>query len=156
EQRITTLLGRKEAVVIIHGGIGREERTKAQEAFKHDPQVQVLAATDAAGEGINLQRAHLMVNYDLPWNPNKIEQRFGRIHRIGQNEVCHLRNLVANNTREGDVFLRLLDKIEEQRRAYQGKVFDVLGDAFENNPLRGLLIEAIRYGDRPDVRAKLD
>jgi hypothetical protein len=97
-----------------------------------------------------------MVNYDLPWNPNKIEQRFGRIHRIGQTEVCHLWNLVANNTREGEVFIRLLGKIEEQRKAYQGKVFDVLGDAFENNPLRGLLIEAIRYGDRPDVRAQLD
>ena len=58
----------------------------AQEAFRHDPQVQVLLATDAAGEGINLQRAHLMVNYDLPWNPNRLEQRFGRIHRIGQTE----------------------------------------------------------------------
>ncbi|MBS0184604.1 MAG: DEAD/DEAH box helicase [Nitrospira sp.] len=71
--RIGTLLGRKEALVIIHGGLGREERMKAQESFKHDPEVQVLLATDAAGEGINLQRAHLMVNYDLPWNPNRIE-----------------------------------------------------------------------------------
>src|ERR1039457_3820741 len=78
EARVTTLLGRKEAVVVIHGGMGREERMKAQESFKHDPEVQVLIATDAAGEGINLQRAHLMVNYDLPWNPNRIEQRFGR------------------------------------------------------------------------------
>src|SRR5438445_682436 len=103
ESRITTLLGRKEAVVVIHGGLGREERMKAQEAFRHDPEVQVLLATDAAGEGVNLQRAHLMVNYDLPWNPNRIEQRFGRIHRIGQTEVCHLWNLVAEETREGDV-----------------------------------------------------
>jgi len=102
--RITTVLGRREAVVIIHGGMGREERAKAQEAFKHDPDVQVLVATDAAGEGINLQRAHLMVNYDLPWNPNRLEQRFGRIHRIGQTEVCHLWNLVAEETREGDVY----------------------------------------------------
>ncbi len=75
--------------------MGREERLKAQESFRHDPEVQVLVATDAAGEGINLQRAHLMVNYDLPWNPNRLEQRFGRIHRIGQTEVCHLWNLVA-------------------------------------------------------------
>jgi superfamily II DNA/RNA helicase len=89
-----TLLGRKEAVVVIHGSIGREERLKAQESFKHDPEVNVLIATDAAGEGINLQRAHLMVNYDLQWNPNRIEQRFGRIHRIGQTEVCRLWNLV--------------------------------------------------------------
>ena len=116
----------------------------------------VLVATDAAGEGLNLQRAHLMVNYDLPWNPNRIEQRFGRIHRIGQTEVCHLWNLVADDTREGAVFLRLLDKMEEQRRAYGGKVFDVLGEAFEDQPLRELLVEAIRYGDRPDVRARLE
>ena len=100
EQQISTVLGRKDAVVLIHGGMGREERKKAQESFLHDPEVQVLAATDAAGEGINLQRAHLMVNYDLPWNPNRIEQRFGRIHRIGQTEVCHLWNLVADETRE--------------------------------------------------------
>ena len=73
EQRITTLLGRKEAVVTIHGGKGREERLKAQESFKHDPEVQVLVDTDATGEGITLQRSHLMVNYDLPWNPYRIE-----------------------------------------------------------------------------------
>jgi SNF2 family DNA or RNA helicase len=81
ERRIASLLGRPGAVVTIHGGMGREERRKSKERFLHDPEVQVLAATDAAGEGINLQWAHLMVNYDLPWNPNRIEQRFGRIHR---------------------------------------------------------------------------
>ena len=154
--RITTLLGRKEAVVIIHGGLGREERLKAQESFRHDPEVQVLLATDAAGEGINLQRAHLMVNYDLPWNPNRLEQRFGRIHRIGQTEVCHLWNLVADETREGDVYRRLLDKLDLARQALGGQVFDVLGKLqFDGRPLRDLLIEAIRYGDRPDVRARL-
>src|SRR5262249_24249691 len=100
QERITTLLGRPEAVVKIHGSMGREDRMNVQEAFRHNPDVQVLLATDAAGEGINLQRAHLMVNYDLPWNPNRIEQRFGRIHRIGQTEVCHLWNLVADETRE--------------------------------------------------------
>jgi superfamily II DNA or RNA helicase len=156
ESRITTLLGRKEAVVVIHGSLGREERMKAQESFKHDPEVQVLLATDAAGEGINLQRAHLMVNYDLPWNPNRIEQRFGRIHRIGQTEVCHLWNLLADETREGDVYRTLLEKLEEARNALGGQVFDVLGKMqFDGRPLRDLLIEAIRYGERPDVRAKL-
>jgi SNF2 family DNA or RNA helicase len=156
EQRITTLLGRKEAVVIIHGGMGREERMKAQESFKHDPEVQVLLATDAAGEGINLQRAHLMVNYDLPWNPNRIEQRFGRIHRIGQTEVCHLWNLVAEETREGEVYRTLLEKLEQARTALGGQVFDVLGKLqFDGRPLRDLLIEAIRYGERPEVRARL-
>ncbi len=156
ENRITTLLGRKEAVVIIHGGIGREARLKVQESFKHDPEVQVLLATDAAGEGINLQRAHLMVNYDLPWNPNRIEQRFGRIHRIGQTEVCHLWNLVAEETREGDVYRKLLEKLEQARQSLGGQVFDVLGKLqFEGKSLRDLLIEAIRYGDQPEVRARL-
>jgi len=156
ETRITTLLGRKEAVVIIHGGMGREERMKVQEAFRHDPEVQVLLATDAAGEGINLQRAHLMVNYDLPWNPNRIEQRFGRIHRIGQTEVCHLWNLVADETREGDVYRKLLEKLEQARESLGGQVFDVLGKLqFEGKSLRDLLIEAIRYGDQPEVRSRL-
>jgi SNF2 family DNA or RNA helicase len=156
ESRITTLLGRTDAVVMIHGGMGREERLKAQESFKHDPNVQVLLATDAAGEGINLQRAHLMVNYDLPWNPNRLEQRFGRIHRIGQTEVCHLWNLVADETREGDVYRKLLEKLEEARKALGGQVFDVLGKLqFEGRALRDLLIEAIRYGDQPEVRARL-
>ena len=154
--QITTLIGRSEAVVTIHGGMGREERKKSEESFKQDVNVQVLLATDAAGEGINLQRAHLMVNYDLPWNPNRLEQRFGRIHRIGQTEVCHLWNLVAEETREGDVYLSLLKKLEIEQAALGGKVFDVLGKAIAGKELRELLIEAIRYGDRPDIKAKLD
>ena len=154
--RIGTLLGRAQAVVIIHGGMGREDRMRAQEAFRHDPEVQVLLATDAAGEGINLQRAHLMVNYDLPWNPNRIEQRFGRIHRIGQTEVCHLWNLVAEETREGDVYRKLLEKLAQARNTLGGQVFDVLGKLqFDGRSLRDLLIEAIRYGDQPEVRARL-
>src|SRR5579883_648591 len=156
EDRITTLLGRREAVVVIHGSLGREERRNAQEAFLYNPDVKVLIATDAAGEGINLQRAHLMVNYDLPWNPNRLEQRFGRIHRIGQTEVCHLWNLVAAETREGDVYHTLLEKLEVARKALGGQVFDVLGKLqFEGKPLRELLIEAIRYGEQPEVRARL-
>ena len=154
--RIGTVLGREQAIVVIHGGLGREERSKAQEAFRHDPGVQILLATDAAGEGINLQRAHLMVNYDLPWNPNRLEQRFGRIHRIGQTEVCHLWNLVAEETREGDVYRRLLEKLEQAREALGGQVFDVLGKLqFSGRPLRDLLLEAIRYGEQPEVRARL-
>jgi len=154
--RIRTMLGRAEAVVTIHGGMGREERKKAQDAFTQNKDVQILIATDAAGEGINLQRAHLMVNYDLPWNPNRLEQRFGRIHRIGQTEVCHLWNLVADETREGEVFQRLLKKLDEERASLGGQVFDVLGKLmFDNRPLRDLLLEAIRYGDQPEVRARL-
>ncbi|MEH2078942.1 MAG: helicase-related protein [Nostoc sp.] len=154
--RIRTLLGRNEAVVTIHGAMGREERRKAQEAFTQDIDVQVLIATDAAGEGINLQRAHLMVNYDLPWNPNRLEQRFGRIHRIGQTEVCHLWNLVAKGTREGEVYLALFKKIEAEQKALGGKVFDVLGKAIAGTELRELLIEAIRYDDQPEVRDRLN
>jgi superfamily II DNA or RNA helicase len=154
--KIATLLGRPDAVVVIHGGMGREERLKAQESFRFNPDVAVLLATDAAGEGINLQRAHLMVNYDLPWNPNRIEQRFGRIHRIGQQEVCHLWNLIADDTREGDVYRTLLAKLQEARNALGGQVFDVLGKLqFDGRPLRDLLIEAIRYGEQPEVRARL-
>ena len=120
-----------------------------------DKEVLILLATDAAGEGINLQRAHLMVNYDLPWNPNRLEQRFGRIHRIGQTEVCHLWNLLADETREGDVYKRLLEKIKLEREALGGGVFDILGQLFREQRLRDLLIEAIRYGDQPEVKARL-
>lgn len=155
--RIRTLLGSPDVAVVIQGGMGREERRKAQETFLHDPRVLVLVATDAAGEGINLQRAHLMVNYDLPWNPNRIEQRFGRIHRIGQTEVCHLWNLVAEETREGQVYRTLLEKLEQARAALGGQVFDVLGKLqFDGRPLRELLVEAIRYGEQPEVRARLN
>lgn len=154
--RIRNLLGRPEEVVVIHGGMAREQRRHAQEAFTQDKSVSVLVATDAAGEGINLQRAHLLVNYDLPWNPNRIEQRFGRVHRIGQTEVCHMWNLMAEGTREGDVFRRLFEKLERMREQYKGQIFDVLGQVFVEKPLRDLIIEAIRYGDRPDVRARLN
>ncbi|NVM22694.1 MAG: DUF3883 domain-containing protein [Desulfobacterales bacterium] len=154
--KVRNLLGNPTAVVEIHGGMGRVERRKAQNSFVSDPTTEILIATDAAGEGINLQRAHLMVNYDLPWNPNRIEQRFGRIHRLGQREVCHLWNLVAYQTREGAVFRRLFEKLESQREALKGKVFDVLGRVFDEVPLRDLLLDAIRYGDQPEVRAKLE
>ncbi|RKU17112.1 RNA helicase [Candidatus Poribacteria bacterium] len=153
--RIQTLIGNPEAVVTIHGSMRWEERRKVQEDFRNNREVQILVATDAAGEGINLQQAHLMVNYDLPWNPNRIEQRFGRIHRIGQTEVCHLWNLVAAETREGEVFNTLLRKLEQQRDSLGGAVFDVLGKCFANMSLRDLLIEAIREGDRPEVKARL-
>ena len=153
--KIRTRLGRPEAVVVIHGGIGRQDRRKAIEAFMHDPSVVAMVANDAAGEGVNLQRAHLMVNYDLPWNPNRLEQRFGRIHRIGQTEVCHLWNLVAKDTLEGEVYGRLLEKLETAREALGGRVYDVLGRLFQGTEMRDLLMDAIRYGERPQVKARL-
>ncbi len=136
-ERIRRLLGQPEAVVDDPRRDGPRGAPKARKPFTQDKEVQILVATDAAGEGINLQRAHLMVNYDLPWNPNRLEQRFGRIHRIGQTEVCHLWNLVAEETREGEVFIRLLEKLEEEREALGGQVFDVLGQVtFDDRPLR--------------------
>jgi superfamily II DNA or RNA helicase len=155
ESKIRDLLGSKESVVVIHGGIHRDERRAIQELFRNDAAVRILLATDAAGEGVNLQNANLMVNYDLPWNPNRIEQRFGRIHRIGQTEICHLWNMLAIETREGDVFHRLFDKLEVERKALGGQVFDILGEVFENKSLKDLLIEAIRYGDDPERHKEL-
>lgn len=155
--KISSLLGGPETIVTIHGGMQRDRRREAETLFKEDTRVRVMIATDAAGEGINLQRAHLMINYDLPWNPNRLEQRFGRIHRIGQTEVCFLWNLVSDKTREGQVFKRLFTKLEQERAALGGKVFDILGKVrFDNKPLRDLLIEAIRYGSDPARRAELN
>jgi superfamily II DNA or RNA helicase len=153
--KIAGVLGNPDAVTTIHGGTNRDERRKRQALFRSDPDVRILVATDAAGEGVNLQNANLMVNYDLPWNPNRLEQRFGRIHRIGQTEICHLWNLVAKETREGDVYHRLLLKLEIESQALRGRVFDILGEVFEGTSLKDLLVEAIRYGDRPEVRARL-
>ena len=154
-QKIAGVLGNHDAIITIHGGTNRDERRRLQALFRSDPEVRVLVATDAAGEGVNLQCANLMVNYDLPWNPNRLEQRFGRIHRIGQVEVCHLWNLVAKETREGDVYHRLLEKLAIESEALKGRVFDILGEVFEGTSLKELLIRAIRYGDDPDVRARL-
>ncbi len=154
-ERLRSHLGRDDAVVTIHGGTRREDRKKAQERFRTDDDCIYLVATDAAGEGVNLQNAHLLINYDLPWNPNRIEQRFGRVHRIGQREVCHMWSLVAKDTREGDVYARLLQKLDQQRAALGGRVYDVLGQVFEGTSLRDLMIEAIREGDSPDSRAHL-
>lgn len=153
--KVSARLGKPEAVEVIHGGVTREERRKVIERFMQDRDMLVLIANDAAGEGVNLQRGHLMVNYDLPWNPNKIEQRFGRIHRIGQTEVCHLWNIVAADTREGEVYGRLLEKLEAAREALGGRVYDVLGELFEGVALKDLLFEAIQYGEQDEVRQRL-
>ncbi|WP_392755322.1 helicase-related protein [Streptomyces sp. LN590] len=143
--KIGSLLGKPDAVKAIHGGVRRAERRQITEEFTKNRDVQILLATDAAGEGLNLQAAHLMVNYDLPWNPNRIEQRFG----------ARLWNLVASSTREGEVFTRLLEKIDQMRETYGGKVFDVLGEAFAEMPLRDLLLDAIQYGEQADVKDRM-
>lgn len=153
--RIGCLLGDPDAVAAIHGGLSRKERRRAEDRFRES--ARILVATDAAGEGVNLQCAHLMINYDLPWNPNRLEQRFGRIHRLGQKETCRLWNMVAEETREGGVHARLLEKLERERRSLGGKVFDILGGlSFDGRTLRELLVEAVRRGDDPGVRDGLD
>ncbi|GAA2535931.1 helicase-related protein [Microbacterium mitrae] len=149
--RLTQHLGRDDAVITIHGGTKREDRKKAKETFEQNERCVFLIATDAAGEGVNLHKnAHLLINYDLPWNPNRIEQRFGRVHRIGQPNTCFMWSLVADDTREGDVYTRLLEKLEEQRATLGGRVYDVLGQLFQGNALRDLMIAAIREANKPE------
>ncbi len=93
--------------------------------------------------------------YDLPWNPNKIEQRFGRIHRIGQNRVVTCGISSPPTTREGEVYGRLLEKLEAAREALGGRVYDVLGELFEGTALKRPSLEAIQYGEQEDVKARL-
>jgi superfamily II DNA or RNA helicase len=117
----------------IHGGHAPVERKRIQHDFR--TKYQVCVATEAAGEGINLQFCHLMVNYDLPWNPVRLEQRMGRIHRIGQQSKCVVVNFCATNTVEGRLLERLHDKLEEMRADLQGRVYDVIGDLLDHNGL---------------------
>jgi len=125
----------------IHGGMRLEDRIKAESIFKNE--TEVMVATEAAGEGINLQFCHLMINYDIPWNPNRLEQRMGRIHRYGQQKEVYVCNLVAADTREGMVLLKLFDKLEEIRKALgSDKVFDVLSEVLYNKSLSQFLVEA--------------
>jgi SNF2 family DNA or RNA helicase len=121
----------------IHGGMNPHERKRAQEEFRTSRQICV--ATEAAGEGINLQFCHLMVNYDLPWNPTRLEQRLGRIHRIGQTLECHAFNFVAAESEdgqpiiEGRILQRLLEKLEQMRAVLADRVFDVIGEVLSLN-----------------------
>ena len=153
--KLQTLIGKKEAVVWIHGQMERSMRKNTQDKFIHDKDVEILVATDAAGEGVNLQRANLMINYDMPWNLNRIEQRFGRIHRINQREECYLWNLVADGTREGYVLGVLLDKLERQRKALGDKVYDVLGSMYEGASLHKIMIKAIMEKSIPELESTL-
>ena len=126
----------------IHGGMRLEERINAEKFFQHEKQIMV--ATEAAGEGINLQFCHLMINYDIPWNPNRLEQRMGRIHRYGQQKDVYVFNLVAEDTREGKVLAKIFDKLEEIRKAMgSDKVFDVIGDTFYGKNLYQLILDAV-------------
>lgn len=129
-------------IVEIHGGMNAVQRKQAQEDFRTS--AQICLATDAAGEGINLQFCHLMINYDMPWNPNRLEQRMGRVHRIGQKYDVYIFNFVATNTIEGRVLARLLEKLDEIRADLGDRVFDVVGMILRINDvdLENILREA--------------
>ncbi len=136
-------------VTQIHGGMKIGDRDKpgtriyAEREFKED--CQVMVATEAAGEGINLQFCWYMINYDIPWNPNRLEQRMGRIHRYLQEKDCLINNFVSTNTREGRVLEKLFDRIQQIEKDLDpdrtGKVFNVLGDLFPANQLERMLRE---------------
>jgi SNF2 family DNA or RNA helicase len=121
----------------IHGGMNPHERKHAQEVFRTT--AQICVATEAAGEGINLQFCHLMINYDMPWNPTRLEQRLGRIHRIGQERDVYAFNFVATDSEdgqpivEGRILHRLLEKLDQMNEALEGRVFDVIGEVLSLN-----------------------
>ncbi|TVR84693.1 MAG: DUF3883 domain-containing protein [Rhodospirillales bacterium] len=137
-------LGFTGQVALIHGGLDYRDREAQVELFRRpldEGGANYLVATDAAGEGINLQFCWLMVNYDVPWNPARLEQRMGRIHRYGQKrDPVVIVNLIAGQTREGRVMKTLLDKLELIRQQLRSdKVFDVVGRLFENVSLKAYL-----------------
>ena len=131
-------------VTHIDGTMAPPERYRAEEHFHDSDGAQVMVATEAAGEGINLQFCHLMLNYDLPWNPTRLEQRMGRIHRYGQRYEAYIYNLVATSTREGMVLHALLDKLARMREGLgQDRVFDVVDQLLEGVSLERLIRDAL-------------
>jgi superfamily II DNA or RNA helicase len=130
------------SVTSIDGTMPPPARYRAEGEFRDD--AQVMVATEAAGEGINLQFCHLMINYDLPWNPTRLEQRMGRVHRYGQKYEAYIYNLVATSTREGMVLHALLNKLERMRQGLgQDRVFDVVDQLLEGASLEQLIRDAL-------------
>ncbi len=135
------------SVTTIHGGMKPGDRDTpgsrihAEREFRDT--CQVMVATEAAGEGINLQFCWFMINYDIPWNPVRLEQRMGRIHRYGQDKDCLIVNFVSSNTREGRVLQKLFDRVRQIERDLDphgmGTVFNVLGDIFPSNQLERMV-----------------
>lgn len=161
EERLTKSGGYK--VATIHGGKLVDERREAQWAFAK-PDTQILIATDAAGEGINLQFCRLLINWDIPWNPNRLEQRMGRIHRYGQKQDVLVFNMVASNTKEGKVLERLLTKLDIIREGMgDDRVYDVIQDVLEgvglddiiNSVFNGKETELDRFLAQDDATLKL-
>ncbi|MFQ5676906.1 MAG: helicase-related protein, partial [bacterium] len=139
----------EKAVAIIHGNMGQEQRIKSEEQFLKDS-CRILLATDSASEGLNLQKkCHILINYELPWNPNRLEQRIGRVHRYGQKKDVKIWNLLNLDTREGQILKRLQKKIDEISKAI-GNVGEVLGIVARAN-----IEEAIRRSLKDDISAEL-
>ena len=150
----------------IHGGMNPHQRKQAQEDFRTSSQICV--ATEAAGEGINLQFCHLLINYDLPWNPTRLEQRLGRIHRIGQLRDVHAFNFVATSSEDGEpviegrILERLFNKLERMRTALGDRVFDVIGEVLSLNNvnlpemLRDVAYEPSELDDHLDLIERID
>lgn len=170
-------MGYTNQVAVIHGGMDAFERERQRAFFmplklraqlirsedlaRLDPPpntANLLLATDAAGEGINLQFAWIMVNYDIPWNPARLEQRMGRLHRFGQkHSEVRIFNMVAEKTREGDVLAVLLDKLDEARRALStDKVFDVVGQLLPESSIRDLLLDTLLHPESHQWKKQLD
>jgi len=142
----------------IYGGMDMIERQEQEENFRK-PEVHLMVATDAAGEGLNLQFAHIMINYELPWNPNRIEQRIGRLHRYGQEHTVRVYNLQVMNTREGIILASLLQKIKIIEQQLGGYAPNVLGLTAQSemvnlNKLSDLIMNAIADDTPPEVTAE--
>jgi superfamily II DNA or RNA helicase len=130
------------SIETLHGGLSLDRRIAAEHAFRD--RAQVMISTEAGGEGINLQFCALMINYDIPWNPNRLEQRLGRIHRYGQEKEVYVYNLVAEDTREGGVLAALFHKLSTIQAALgSDRVFDVIGDVLPGVSLKDLIVDAV-------------
>ncbi len=148
-------LGYSGQVAEIHGGMDWPEREEQVERFRDPAGARFLIATDAAGEGINLQFCRLMVNYDIPWNPARLEQRMGRIHRYGQKHEVRIVNLISKDTREGRVLAVLLEKLDAIREELESdKVFDVIGRLFEGRSLKKYLRSTLWEGGEEKTDAE--
>jgi len=130
------------SVTFIHGGMNLDRRIRAENQFRNE--AQIMVSTEAGGEGINLQFCWLMVNYDIPWNPNRLEQRMGRVHRYGQQHEVHIYNLVAIDTREGRILEKLFEKLSKiKEHLGSDRVFDVIGEVLVGKNLKDLIVDAI-------------
>jgi len=131
----------------IHGGLNMPAREQREALFR-EPEINIMLATDAAGEGINLQFCHIMINYELPWNPNRIDQRIGRLHRYGQQSDVYVHNLQVEDTYEGQIFIALQVKVNMIEDQLGGRLSEVLGTLLEGVDLQDLIMQAVA-GDRP-------